>query len=581
MNKTMGLRVFYVLLVLIVLTFVSLVYSFYSISRASSDLVQDSRNRYDSYLLADELRQSSDDLTRLARTYAVTGDAEYEREYLKILDIRNGKAPRPEEYHRIYWDFIAAGMPSPRPEGETIALTELMHKAGFDEAEFKQLKQAQDRSDGLVQLEVKAMNAVKGKFANSQGEYVLSGPPDLVLARDLLHSKQYHQFKGEIMQPLDEFFGLIEARTSQAVEVASQRVHYFQMLFVGILILLIIEIVMLVLLGRKQQLAQLGCSPTELERVFNEVAAGNLAIEIPPAPADSVMAKLGVMNQKLKIMIGQVLKTSQQLHLAITQVTQVVESTAQRANQQSDMTAMVATAAHQMGLTVNEISRSAVSAATASQSARAEASEASLIISHSSQHIEEMAGGISSAADSVSHLAAQISTIDKVLAVIRGISQQTNLLALNAAIEAARAGEMGRGFAVVADEVRTLAGRTQTSTDEIQQIIQELKQGADTAVASMGKGQAATDTGVQTSQQTNMLLAGVSEQIDHINEMNQQVATATEEQSCVTEEINRTVQGIADLAISTSSDVQNCLKDCGRLRALSDDLAAHMKSFRV
>lgn len=192
-----------------------------------------------------------------------------------------------------------------------------------------------------------------------------------------------------------------------------------------------------------------------------------------------------------------------------------------------------------------------------------------------------MAGGIGDAANSVTELAAQIATIDTVLAVIRGISQQTNLLALNAAIEAARAGEMGRGFAVVADEVRTLAGRTQASTDEIQHIIQDLKQGADAAVASMEKGQVAIGTGVEASKQTNQLLAGISDQIEHISDMNQQVATATEEQSSVTEEINRTVQGIADLANSTSADVQGCLKDCHRLRDLSDDLTKHMMSFRI
>lgn len=574
-------KAIYTLVFIIAITFASLVYSFYSISNSSTELMAVNDNRYHSYLLADELRQSSDDLTRLARTYAVTGDPEYEREYQGVLDIRDGKAPRPEGYHRIYWDFIAAGMPPPKASGEAIALTELMRKTGFSNDEFGRLKQAQDNSDGLVQLEIKAMNAVKGKFANSHGDYTVAGAPDLELARKILHSKEYHKLKGQVMKPLDDFLGMVEDRTKQSVLVANERLTFFQTLFVGILITLVAEIALLIWLGRRQQLAQLGCSSTVLEQVLNEVAGGNLAIAIPSAPANSALGRVNVMSQQLKGLIGQVLGTTQQLHTAIAQVSQVVENTSQRATKQNEMTDMVATAVHEMGLTVQEIARNAVSAASASEGARSEAQEAGVIVSTSSKHIEQMADEIGNAANSVTELASQIATIDKVLAVIHGISKQTNLLALNAAIEAARAGELGRGFAVVADEVRTLAGRTQTSTDEIQQMIQALKQGADAAVESMGKGQAATGTGVEASQQTNQLLAGISTQIDHISDMNQQVATATEEQSSVTEEINRTVQGIADLANSTSTDVQGCLKDCLKLRELSDNLTKHMMSFRV
>ncbi|WP_442963445.1 methyl-accepting chemotaxis protein [Pseudomonas sp. MT4] len=245
------------------------------------------------------------------------------------------------------------------------------------------------------------------------------------------------------------------------------------------------------------------------------------------------------------------------------------------------MTDMVATAVNEMGLTVQEIARNASSAAHASQGARDEALQAGKVVGESIAHIEKMSGEIGHAAESVTDLAQQVASIDKVLAVIRSISEQTNLLALNAAIEAARAGEMGRGFAVVADEVRTLASRTQASTDEIQQMIQGLKSGADNAVSSMHAGQAATGTGVQASQLTGQSLNAITEQVEAISDMNAQVAAATEEQSSVTEEITRNVQGIADLAQATASDVQGCREDCHALSRLADDLSRQMGSFKL
>lgn len=280
-------------------------------------------------------------------------------------------------------------------------------------------------------------------------------------------------------------------------------------------------------------------------------------------------------------LISDVLATSERLRASVAQVAQVVDNTAGRSGQQQEMTDMVATAVHEMGLTVQEIARNASNAAQSSQTARDEAQGARNEVRQSIGHIESMSTDIGNAAAAVSELAEQVASIDQVLAVIRGISEQTNLLALNAAIEAARAGEMGRGFAVVADEVRTLASRTQSSTDEIQQMIQRLKQGADTAVSSMHAGQRATGTGVEASQRTGHSLSAITEQIERISDMNTQVATATEEQSSVTEEINRNVQGIADLAHATAGEVQVCKEDCKTLRGLADDLAKQMGSFRL
>ncbi|MGP6417385.1 methyl-accepting chemotaxis protein [Pseudomonas putida] len=245
------------------------------------------------------------------------------------------------------------------------------------------------------------------------------------------------------------------------------------------------------------------------------------------------------------------------------------------------MTDMVATAVHEMGLTVQEIAQNAGNAALASQTARDEAMQAREVVGGSIRHIESMSDEIGVAAGAVGELAQQVASIDSVLAVIRGVSEQTNLLALNAAIEAARAGDMGRGFAVVADEVRTLARRTQASTDEIQQMIGSLKQGAENAVSSMRTGQAATGTGVESSQRTGASLTAITGQVERISDMNHQVATATEEQSAVTEEINRNVQGISDLARATAGEVRACREDCQMLQRLADDLARQMGGFKL
>ena len=283
----------------------------------------------------------------------------------------------------------------------------------------------------------------------------------------------------------------------------------------------------------------------------------------------------------MRLLIGDALHTSEQLRHSVVDVARVVDSTSTRAIQQQQMTDMVATAVHEMGLTVQEIARNAGAAADVSRNTHQEAICAKQIVGQSITHIQGMSDSVGSAAGAVEILATQISTIDQVLTVIRSISEQTNLLALNAAIEAARAGEMGRGFAVVADEVRTLAGRTQSATTEIQQMMGELKTGADQAVNSMRAGQAATGTGVEASRRTGNSLDAIAGHVEELTDRNHQVAAATEEQSTVTEEINRNVQGIADLAQSTARDVQTSRADCLKLSEKAEHLASQMARFKL
>ena len=174
-------------------------------------------SHFNSYLLADELRQSSDDLTRMARAYVATGNPEFEREYWTILDIRNGVLPRPTAYNRIYWDFVAATGKKPRADGEKVALHVLMVREGFTPEELAKLELAQKNSDGLVKAETVAMNAMKGLFEDESGKFTTRKEPDKELANKLMNDENYYNTKAEIMRPIDDFYQMFQKRTEQAV----------------------------------------------------------------------------------------------------------------------------------------------------------------------------------------------------------------------------------------------------------------------------------------------------------------------------------------------------------------------------
>ena len=176
-------------------------------ARVHREIAATESRRYESYKLADELRQSSDDLTRMARTYVVTGDPTYERYFNDILAIRNGAKARPRGYSGIYWDLVSKDNPTPSPDGPAVALEQLMREMDFSDLELGKLREAQHNSDELVNLETVAMNAVKGRFDDGTGQFTLEGEPDLEKARQIMHGEAYHEAKAGIMRPIREFTG--------------------------------------------------------------------------------------------------------------------------------------------------------------------------------------------------------------------------------------------------------------------------------------------------------------------------------------------------------------------------------------
>ncbi|POA22082.1 chemotaxis protein [Pseudomonas sp. FW300-N1A1] len=454
-------------------------------------------------------------------------------------------------------------------------LSELIHDFSFGERGKVYLV----RADGLIQVHPEAQFSGKRTLSEQVG----AAAAQAVMGQKSATSSSFVRDGEDFLAlslPLRDLGWTLVAEVPQSQIYAEARRAMWMSSGIGLAVALVcLLLVVLLARGLVRPIRQVTAALVAIGS-----GGGDLTHRLDASRADELGDLARGFNRFLENqrgMIGDVLATSERLRTAVGQVALVVENTAQRSGRQQEMTDMVATAVHEMGLTVQEIAQNAGNAAVASQTARDEALQAREVVGGSIRHIESMSDEIGIAAQTVGELATQVASIDQVLAVIRGISEQTNLLALNAAIEAARAGDMGRGFAVVADEVRTLARRTQSSTDEIQQMIGSLKQGAENAVSSMQSGQAATGTGVESSQRTGASLTAITGQVEHISDMNHQVATATEEQSAVTEEINRNVQGISDLARATAGEVRACREDCQTLQRLADDLARQMGGFKL
>ena len=574
-------NLFLALLAALTLLLCLVLLSVISLKSASDEVDRSADLRYRSYLLADELRQSSDDLTRLARTYAVTGDAKYEKQYFDILDIRNGKKPRPEHYERIYWDFVAAGIDKPQPDGATASLQALMKEAGFSEQEFAKLKEAQNNSDALVKNETIAMNAVKGLFDDGTGQFTKKGDPDLELARKLTHDENYHKYKAQIMKPVDEFLELLDKRTSAAVEQANQAKTRMQYWVTGLVLFSIAFLVVALLTVYRRIIAALGGEPAVASEVVKQVAAGDLSVEIPVANTDStsLLAAMKVMQSNLQKLIGEIQTNADMVTSAAKKMTIAAENVAGSSQQQSASSLEIAAAMEQSTVSINLMSDSANQAQTISGDSESLMNETSGVVSEAVNRIAKIATVVEQASQTVRTVGQESENVSKIVLVIKEVADQTNLLALNAAIEAARAGEQGRGFAVVADEVRKLAERTTQSTQEITTMISSMQSSARDAVTCIEDAVANVNEGVILTKRVGESVSRLGASSHEVKGVIIDVSSALREQNAASNEIARNVEQIAQTGERNSGAVGAVAKAATELQQLANSLTDSARHF--
>lgn len=514
---------------------------------ANHRVAQAYQQRYVSTQLANELRRSSDDLTRLARTYVATGDAKWEQQYNEILAIRSGKAPRPLDYDRIYWDFRAADEPLRAEQGETISLQEMMKRAGFTDEEFAKLHDAEQNSNDLVKTETVAMNLVKGLTPDDAGHFTKQGSPDLEKARALMFDANYHRFKAKIMHPIDDFLKLLDARTEGAIARAQASAQTWKIISAAVAIGILAFFALMLHMMFKRVLAGLEAAASTASRV----AAGDLTSHFDAHRVDP----------QAKDEISRVMRALQTMNDGLVRIVTDVRSG----------TDTIATASHEIMAGNNDLSARTEQQAASLQETAASMSEltatvklnlenarqANMIGSNAVSTVEKGSVSVEQLVTTVNAISTNSGKIADIISLIEGIAFQTNILALNAAVEAARAGQAGRGFAVVAQEVRGLAHSSAQAAKEISALIAdvtgEVELGADTVKAA------------------GSTIVGMLASVRQVATLVDEISHASDEQRSGIDQVSRAVAQMDEMTQHNALLVQ---KAAGAAGALADEAAA-------
>lgn len=325
-------------------------------------------------------------------------------------------------------------------------------------------------------------------------------------------------------------------------------------------------------------------SIVKVSDTVHAMAEGDLTQQVELDTKDEMQICASNMNdmiQSVNMLVSQVVDSANKVVDTADSNAAISLATSEGVNTQSREIEQVAAAINEMSATVQEVARNAASAAETTQQADEEAKNGRQIVNDTIKLINSLSSEIQQSAKVIQQLEKDADDIGTVLDVIRGIAEQTNLLALNAAIEAARAGEQGRGFAVVADEVRTLASRTQSSTEEIREMIERLQGGTRDAVKVMGRGSEHSQKTVEQAAEAGAALAAITQAVDQIAQMNEMIASAAEEQGSVAEEINRNIVNVRDVTEQTAEGALQTAASSEEMKTIAGNLHDLVGGFKV
>lgn len=392
---------------------------------------------------------------------------------------------------------------------------------------------------------------------------------------------------GEMRQAADDIDAtltrLLEVNTKKAANAGlAARAAYSQTiaLVVGFILVGVLLSIALAVLFTRSLTRPVRQALLAAKRIASNDLSQDIQIEGQDEPA-RMMAAIANMQENLRGAVTLIGDSATRLAATSEQMHAVTEDAAGALQRQNGEIEMAATAVTEMSAAVDEVAGNAAAASDAAGQSAQAALNGRTQVSETVAAITSMVNTVAATSVSVETLAENAKAISKVLEVIRTIAEQTNLLALNAAIEAARAGEAGRGFAVVADEVRALAHRTQSSTLEIEQMVNVIQSGTHNAVASMHQTSEQAQQTLRKAEAAGQALTAITASIGQINERNLLIATAAEEQAQVAREVDQSLVSIRDLSGQTSDGSRQTTIATGELSQLATELSSLVKRFRV